>query len=65
MQTLSLPDESLQRGQFDIEAAFMDYTDVMDVLEKIIVNTYAYVSEKMRHRVEIARCANADSKGTI
>ena len=30
----------------DIEAAFMDYTDVMDVLEKIIVNTYAYVSEK-------------------
>ncbi|MDI1495305.1 MAG: aspartate--tRNA(Asn) ligase [Cenarchaeum symbiont of Oopsacas minuta] len=29
----------------DIEAAFMDYTDVMDVLEKIISNVYSYVAE--------------------
>ena len=29
----------------DIEAAFMDYTDVMDVLEKIVLCTYSYVAE--------------------
>jgi len=29
----------------DIEAAFMDYTKVMDILEKLVINTFKYVSE--------------------
>jgi len=32
----------------DIEAAFMDYTDVMDVLESLIVEVYKYVAEKCK-----------------
>ncbi|HXV65793.1 MAG TPA: aspartate--tRNA(Asn) ligase [Nitrosopumilaceae archaeon] len=32
----------------DIEAAFMDYTDVMNVLESLIVEVYKYVSEKCK-----------------
>lgn len=29
----------------DLEAAFMDYTDVMNVLENLVLNTFKYVSE--------------------
>ena len=32
----------------DIEAAFMDYTDVMEVLESLIVEVYKYVVEKCK-----------------
>jgi len=32
----------------DIEAAFMDYTDVMDILEKMIRYVYNYVSENCK-----------------
>ena len=32
----------------DVEAAFMDYTDVMNVLEDLILNTFKYVSEKCK-----------------
>ena len=32
----------------DIEAAFMDYTDVMDVLESLVVEVYKYISEKCK-----------------
>ena len=29
----------------DLEAAFMDYTDVMNVLENLVLNTFKYVSK--------------------
>jgi aspartyl-tRNA synthetase len=32
----------------DIEAAFMDYTDVMEVLESLVVEVYKYVAEKCK-----------------
>ncbi|MEE9511972.1 MAG: amino acid--tRNA ligase-related protein, partial [Nitrosopumilaceae archaeon] len=32
----------------DIEAAFMDYTDVMEVLESLVVEVYKYISEKCK-----------------
>ena len=32
----------------DIEAAFMDYTDVMEVLESLVVEVYKYVEEKCK-----------------
>jgi aspartyl-tRNA synthetase len=32
----------------DIEAAFMDYTDVMEILESLVVEVYKYVAEKCR-----------------
>ena len=32
----------------DIEAAFMDYTDVMEVLELLVVEVYKYVAEKCK-----------------
>ncbi len=32
----------------DIEAAFMDYTDVMNVLETLVVNVYKYVFENCK-----------------
>ena len=37
----------------DIEAAFMDYTDVMKVLEKLVVNVYRDISEKCKKEQEI------------
>ena len=37
----------------DIEAAFMDYTDVMDVLEDLVLNTFKYVSENCKVEQEI------------
>jgi len=37
----------------DIEAAFMDYTDVMDVLEDLVLNTFKYVSENCKEEQEI------------
>ncbi len=37
----------------DIEAAFMDYTDVMDVLEDLVLNTFKYVSENCKDEQEI------------
>lgn len=36
----------------DIEAAFMDYTDVMDVLESLVVDVYKYVAEKCKKEQE-------------
>jgi len=32
----------------DIEAAFMDYTDVMEVLESLVIEVYKYVAEKCK-----------------
>ena len=32
----------------DIEAAFMDYTDVMEILESLVVEVYKYISEKCK-----------------
>jgi len=32
----------------DIEAAFMDYTDVMEVLESLVVEVYKYITEKCK-----------------
>jgi len=32
----------------DIEAAFMDYTDVMEELESLVVEVYKYISEKCK-----------------
>ncbi len=46
----------------DIEAAFMDYNDVMDVLESLIMEVYKYTSEKCKkeqetigHKIEIPK----------
>ena len=46
----------------DIEAAFMDYTDVMDVLESLIVDLFKNTSEKckseqdeLEHKIEIPK----------
>ena len=36
----------------DIEAAFMDYTDVMDVLEDLVVNTFKYITENCKKEQE-------------
>ena len=36
----------------DIEAAFMDYTDVMDVLESLIIDVYKYTAEKCKKEQE-------------
>jgi len=37
----------------DIEAAFMDYTDVMNVLEDLVLNTFKYISENCKEEQEI------------
>jgi len=37
----------------DIEAAFMDYTDVMDVLEDLVLHTFKYVSENCKEEQKI------------
>jgi aspartyl-tRNA synthetase len=37
----------------DIEAAFMGYTDVMNVLEDLVVDTFNYVSENCKKELEI------------
>ena len=37
----------------DIEAAFMDYNDVMNVLEDLVVDTFKYVSENCKKELEI------------
>ena len=37
----------------DIEAAFMNYTDVMNVLEDLVVGTFKYVSENCKKELEI------------
>ena len=37
----------------DVEAAFMDYVDVMNVLEDLILDTFKYVSEKCKVEQEI------------
>ena len=37
----------------DIEAAFMNYTDVMNVLEDLVVDTFKYVSENCKKELEI------------
>ena len=37
----------------DVEAAFMDYTDVMKVLEDLIVDTFKYISENCKAQQEI------------
>ena len=36
----------------DIEAAFMNYTDVMNVLEDLVVDTFKYVSENCKKELE-------------
>jgi aspartyl-tRNA synthetase len=36
----------------DIEAAFMDYTDVMDVLESLVVDVYKYTAEHCKKEQE-------------
>ena len=36
----------------DMEAAFMDYTDVMDVLEDLVVNTFKYITENCKKEQE-------------
>ncbi len=36
----------------DIEAAFMDYTDVMDVLESLVVDVYKYTAENCKKEQE-------------
>jgi aspartyl-tRNA synthetase len=37
----------------DIEAAFMNYTDVMNVLEDLVVDTFKYVSENCKKELKI------------
>jgi len=37
----------------DIEAAFMNYTDVMNVLEDLVVDTFKYVSENCKKELEV------------
>ena len=37
----------------DIEAAFMDYNDVMDVLEDLMMNVYKHTSENCKNEQEI------------
>ncbi|MGD2106682.1 MAG: aspartate--tRNA(Asn) ligase [Nitrosopumilaceae archaeon] len=37
----------------DIEAAFMDYNDVMDVLESLIMEVYKYTSENCKKEQEV------------
>jgi len=36
----------------DIEAAFMDYTDVMDILESLVVDVYKYTAENCKKEQE-------------
>jgi len=37
----------------DIEAAFMNYTDVMNVLEDLVIDTFKHVSENCKKELEI------------
>lgn len=37
----------------DIEAAFMDYTDVMEILESLVVEVYKYTLEKCRNEQDV------------
>jgi len=37
----------------DIEAAFMDYNDVMDVLEELVMEVYKYTAEKCKKEQEV------------
>ena len=37
----------------DIEAAFMDYNDVMDVLESLVMNVYKFTSENCKKEQEV------------
>jgi len=37
----------------DIEAAFMNYTDVMNILEDLVVDTFKYVSENCKKELEV------------
>ena len=37
----------------DIEAAFMDYTDVMNILENLVLNTFKYVSKNCNEEQKI------------
>jgi aspartyl-tRNA synthetase len=37
----------------DMEAAFMDYTDVMDILESLIVSVFRDISENCKNELEI------------
>ena len=37
----------------DIEAAFMDYTDVMDIIESLVIDVYKYTAEKCKKEQEI------------
>ena len=37
----------------DIEAAFMDYTDVMNILENLVLNTFKYVSKNCNDEQKI------------
>jgi aspartyl-tRNA synthetase len=37
----------------DIEAAFMDYNDVMDVLESLVMNVYRFTSENCKKEQEV------------
>ena len=37
----------------DIEAAFMDYNDVMDILETLIMEVYKYTAENCKHEQEV------------
>jgi len=37
----------------DMEAAFMDYTDVMNVLEDLVLNTFKHISENCKAEQEI------------
>ena len=39
----------------DIEAAFMDYTDVMDILEELITKVYKYVSDICKKEQEATK----------
>ena len=37
----------------DIEAAFMDYEDVMDILEYLVLEVYKFVSENCKKEQEV------------
>ncbi len=40
----------------DIEAAFMDYTEVMDILEALVIEVYKYTSENCKKEQESIGC---------
>ena len=52
-KTHTQDDTCLNLPVIDIEAAFMDYNDVMDVLESLVMDVYKFTSENCKAEQEV------------